>query len=74
MSPESTTPPPGLPQPVVVSRGRFPSDRAKPWRWESRDYRPSDPRYRARYHFEDCEAAYNDATAAGHTDIEVVES
>ncbi len=56
--------------PVVVSRNPAV---AKPWRWETKDISVVDPRFAGRYHFEDCEAAYDDAVANGHEVVEVRE-
>ena len=64
---------PPAPQDVIVSRGPFATDPAKPWRWESKDRSAIDPLFRGRYHFEDCEAAYDDAVAHGHTVVGVRE-
>ena len=52
------------PQDVIVSRA---PDATKPWRRESRDIKDaSDPRFRGRYQFGDCEAAWDDAIKRGH--------
>lgn len=61
------------PFPVIVSRHPKPVDPARPWRWETKNIPAADPRFRGRYHFEDCEAAWNDAGAHGFTDREVRE-